>query len=357
MRWPIPIPRAARRRRARARAARHGAADLRLPAGATSRPPMRVTASPAVYGLGAIGDPDVVPPLIASLRDRAEDVRAAAVRVLAEVKDERGLSPIAQCLDDPSALCAAPMRSTRFGRFADRRVVPHPHDDAEGARGPRSSAPALRALGLCRDPAGGAGESRRCSCTRARSCAPRRSEVARASSTRRDGAAQASAASRARRACRPATKGPAGLAAPRASSVGDPLSGRDALNSDGAGPRWSQPARSRRAHKTVMTPAHPARRPNLRRARVVPPRPIGSLRTCCPIVFRAPLVGVASPERGRRCSSRGKIESGSGKERVVECGEPKLRWYWYERAEKKSRWCPENTRSRTRACEPGRPDS
>jgi HEAT repeat protein len=104
----------------------------------------------AVYGIGAIGDPGVVGPLVTALRDPVEDVRAAAVRMLAELRDGAGLSPIAQCLDDPSALVRRHAIDA-LGRFADRRVVPLlltmlKEPEVE------TVAPALRALGLCRDP-------------------------------------------------------------------------------------------------------------------------------------------------------------------------------------------------------------
>ena len=105
----------------------------------------------AVYGLGAIGDSDaVVPLLVAALRDLEEDVRAAAVRMLAEGKDQRGLSPIAQCLDDPSALVRRHAIDA-LGRFADRRVVPLLLTMLK-EREVDIVAPAVRALGLCRDP-------------------------------------------------------------------------------------------------------------------------------------------------------------------------------------------------------------
>jgi HEAT repeat protein len=103
----------------------------------------------AVYGLGAVYDPDVIPALVGALRDPYEDVRAAAVRVLAERKDERGLSPIAQCLDDPSALVRRHAVDA-LGRFADRRVVPLLLTMLK-ERDVEIVAPALRALGLCRD--------------------------------------------------------------------------------------------------------------------------------------------------------------------------------------------------------------
>ena len=103
----------------------------------------------AVYGLGAVADPEAVPPLVAALRDPVEDVRAAAVRMLAEIRDERGLSPIAQCLDDPSALVRRHAIDA-LGRFADRRVVPLLLTMLK-ERDLETLAPAVRALGLCRD--------------------------------------------------------------------------------------------------------------------------------------------------------------------------------------------------------------
>jgi len=77
-------------------------------------------------------------------------VRAAAVRMLAELRHEAGLSPIAQCLDDPSALVRRHAIDA-LGRFADRRVVPLLLTMLK-ERETEIVAPALRALGLCRDP-------------------------------------------------------------------------------------------------------------------------------------------------------------------------------------------------------------
>ncbi len=49
----------------------------------------------AAATLGDIGDPEAVPPLIASLRDRARALRNAAARALGRIGDPRAIAPIA----------------------------------------------------------------------------------------------------------------------------------------------------------------------------------------------------------------------------------------------------------------------
>jgi HEAT repeat protein len=80
-----------------------------------------------------------------------EDIRAAAVRTLGELRDATTLDAIVACLEDASPLVKRHAIEA-LGRFADRRVAPVLRS-LLAATQLEIVREALRALGACRDSA------------------------------------------------------------------------------------------------------------------------------------------------------------------------------------------------------------
>jgi len=109
-----------------------------------------VTRLNAIYGLGAIGDASALPALVQALGDPVEDIRAAAVRTLGELRAPATLDPVVGRLDDESPLVRR-QAIEALGCFADRRTAPIlrallAEHEVEVLR------EALRALAATRDP-------------------------------------------------------------------------------------------------------------------------------------------------------------------------------------------------------------
>ena len=110
----------------------------------------KLTRLNAVYGLAAVGDDTALHAIVSALRDPVEDIRAAAVRTLGELRAASTLEPLVERLDDPSNLVRR-QAIEALGAFGDRRVAQVLRallgdKDLEIVR------ECLRALGACRDP-------------------------------------------------------------------------------------------------------------------------------------------------------------------------------------------------------------
>jgi HEAT repeat protein len=79
----------------------------------------------SIYALGKLGTEECMPPLIHALdNDKEEDVRAAAIRVLAEIKDPKTLPALILRLSDPSNTIQT-MVAQALGNFRHRNLSHH----------------------------------------------------------------------------------------------------------------------------------------------------------------------------------------------------------------------------------------
>jgi len=79
----------------------------------------------AIYALGKLGTEECLPPLIHALdNDQEEDVRAAAIRVLGELKNPRTLPALILRLNDPSVTIQT-MVAEALGNFRHRNLSRH----------------------------------------------------------------------------------------------------------------------------------------------------------------------------------------------------------------------------------------
>ncbi len=89
----------------------------------------KLTRLNAVYGLGAVGDETALRALVSALRDPVEDIRAAAVRTLGELRAPVTLDPLMERLDDESGL----VRRQAIEAPADHDEIRSPDgDDRQG---------------------------------------------------------------------------------------------------------------------------------------------------------------------------------------------------------------------------------
>lgn len=85
----------------------------------------KVTRLRAIYALGKLGSDECLPALIHALdNDQEEDVRATAIRVLAELKDLRTLPALILRLNDPSPTIQT-MIAEALGNFRHKKLAGH----------------------------------------------------------------------------------------------------------------------------------------------------------------------------------------------------------------------------------------
>jgi HEAT repeat protein len=85
----------------------------------------KLTRLRAIYALGKLGSEECLPALIHALdSDKEEDIRAAAVRILGELKDLKTLPALIIRLNDPSATIQT-MVAEALGNFKHRKLASH----------------------------------------------------------------------------------------------------------------------------------------------------------------------------------------------------------------------------------------
>lgn len=79
----------------------------------------------SIYALGKLGTDECMPALIHALdNDTEEDIRAAAIRVLAEIKDPKTLPALIMRLSDPSTTIQT-MVAEALGNFRHKNLAQH----------------------------------------------------------------------------------------------------------------------------------------------------------------------------------------------------------------------------------------